>query len=87
MSQRGAEFLIDWVEANINPEDYPPEGDKLIAEQKAEQCLAAAQAAGLTRAELEAEVGPLAGFMNVRMSTPPDPDLHWASNPSGSTVH
>jgi hypothetical protein len=31
MSERGAEFLIDWVERNINPDDHPPAGDKALA--------------------------------------------------------
>ena len=79
MSERGAEFLIDWVDANINPADYPPEGDKLIAAEKAAQCLSAAQAAGLTQRDLESEVGPLAEFMRVRMSTPDEAQqLRWA---------
>lgn len=89
MSERGAEFLIAWADANIDPADYPPEGDKLIAAQKAEQCLAAAEAAGLTRRDLESEVGPLAEFMNVRMSTPEDVQLRWAPDEEASpkTLH
>lgn len=88
MSERGAEFLIDWAERNINPDDYPPEGDKLLAEEKAQQCLADAEAAGLTRAELEAEVGPLATFINVRMSTPEDTQLRWvAPEEETGTLH
>ncbi|NNM75197.1 DUF768 domain-containing protein [Enterovirga aerilata] len=78
MSERGAEFLIRWVERNINPEEYPAIGDRALAEVKAGQCLAEAEAAGLTRRELEAEVGPLAEFINLRMSTPPDPEGRWA---------
>jgi hypothetical protein len=87
MSERGAEFLIAWVDRNINPEDHPPMGDKMLATEKAEKCLAEAEAAGLSRQELEAEVGPLADFINVRMSTPPDPEGRWAPEEPSGVLH
>ncbi|MDB5559779.1 MAG: hypothetical protein JWQ36_2713 [Enterovirga sp.] len=86
MSERGADFLIDWAERNINPDDHPVRGDRALAEIKAQKCLAEAEAAGLTRHDLEAEVGPLAEFINVRMSSPPDPEGRWAEE-SPETVH
>ena len=86
MSERGAEFLIAWADRNINPADHPAEGDRAAAEVKAAQCLAEAEAAGLTRQELEAEVGPLAEFINVRMSSPPDPEGRWAPEET-ATLH
>ena len=87
MSDRGAEFLIDWVERNINPDDHPPAGDKALAEIKAAECLREAEAAGLSLRDLESEVGKLAEFMNVRMSTPEDTQLRWAEGPPPGLLH
>ena len=75
MSERGADFLVSWVESNIDSGAYPPQGDKAKAQVKADECLAAAAADGLSAAEIEAEVGPLAGYMHVMMSAPSDRGL------------
>ena len=72
MSERGADFLVSWVESNVDPDSYPPQGDRVAAQAKADECRAAAEAHGLTAAEIEAEVGPLAGYMHVMMSAPTD---------------
>lgn len=75
MSERGADFLMGWVETNITPDVLPPEGDKPQAQKKAEECLEAATAQGLSASDLESEVGPLWAYMNVMMSRPKDRDL------------
>lgn len=72
MSERGAEFLLSWVEANIEAQERPPGWDKAEAAGKAEQCLAEAEASGISRAEIEAEVGPIAEYMRVMMTVPTD---------------
>lgn len=87
MSERGANFLIDWIPRNIKSEDYPPEGDKEQARVKADECLAEAISAGLSREELEAEVGPLAAYMNVMMSTPGDAAVRTVPIDASVTLH
>ena len=75
MSERGVDFLVSWVESNVAPDALPPGGDLTKAQVKADECLAAAIASGLTAEDLEAEVGPLSGYMNVMMSAPTERDL------------
>ncbi|MDB5513134.1 MAG: hypothetical protein JWR08_2617 [Enterovirga sp.] len=87
MSERGADFLIAWIPRNINPDDYPPHGDEEQARLKAQACLAEAEAAGLSREELEAEVGPLAAYIKVMMSTPGDPAVRAGPIDASVTLH
>ena len=72
MSERGAEFLVSWVESHLESQERPAGWDGQEASAKAEQCVAAAEARGIPKAELEAEVGPIAGYMRVMMTTPTD---------------
>jgi len=63
VSKRGTDFLEAWVSENINPEGYAPEGDDSRAKELAEQCLFAAKAQGITKDELEEDVGDIVDYM------------------------
>jgi hypothetical protein len=65
MDYNVAAFLRDWVSENVNFIGYPPEGDMdPDAKSLAIRCIADAEAAGITRAALEAEVGDLAAHLH-----------------------
>lgn len=65
MSQRGIDFANEWISENINagpyaPEDSPhPEADAAV-----KQLLADAAEAGITREEIEDDIGDLGDFIS-----------------------
>jgi hypothetical protein len=62
MSQRGIEFLQDWIRENITAVAYPPIKDTR-AKVLAEQCAADAGKVGISVGEIEVETGDLADCM------------------------
>lgn len=70
MSERGADFLLDWVAANIHPQVLPAEDAAVAAESKARACQSDAAEAGVSLAEMEAEVGPLTAYMRTSLTIP-----------------
>ncbi|MHA6767034.1 DUF768 domain-containing protein [Sphingobium ummariense] len=57
MSERGVEFANEWIAENIRAEPYDP-GDAVIAET-VERLLEDATEAGVTREEIEEDLGDL----------------------------
>jgi hypothetical protein len=58
MSQRGADFMTEWLRENINADAYPAPDDEQI-EEYAERCLAAASAEGISQEEIEEDMGAI----------------------------
>lgn len=62
MSQRGIDFLRNWIKENITSASYPPlNGTR--AKVFAEQCAADAEKKGILVGEIEVETGDLADCM------------------------
>lgn len=63
MSKRVFRFVEGWVSENVHPVAYEPDENSLEARQFAVQCLAAAEAEGITRKEIEEEVGDIVAYI------------------------
>lgn len=63
MSERALAFVEGWVSDHVHPEDHEPEGDNTRAKQLAEECLMAANAKGIPKAEIDQAVDDLTAFM------------------------
>lgn len=63
MSKRGIDFVNEWVSENVNPEAYAPDGDLSQAKALAKQCLIDAKAKGISKQEIEEDVGDLVDHM------------------------
>lgn len=61
MSERGVNFLNQWITENIEPDAYPADGepDPRVPGFLA-RCLADAKEHGITRKEIEEDMGPIA---------------------------
>jgi len=63
MSKRALEFVETWVSEHIYPEDSPPQVDVSAAKALAASCRAAANAAGISDAEIGEQFDNLATFI------------------------
>jgi len=63
MSKRALEFVETWVSEHIYPEDSPPQVDVSAAKALAASCRAAANAAGISDAEVGEQFDNLATFI------------------------
>ena len=63
MSKRALEFVETWVSEHIYPEDSPPQVDVSVAKALAASCRAAANAAGISDAEIEEQFDNLTAFI------------------------
>ena len=63
MSERAIAFVESWVLEHVGAADAPVEGDDSRAKALAAQCLAAASANGISRAEIDAAFEDLTTFM------------------------
>ncbi len=63
MSRRGLDFVVDWVSENVLATGNPPEGHYIEALMLAQQCVISGRAKGISRGEIEEEVGPLVSYM------------------------
>ena len=63
MSQRGKDFIEDWVWANVFPSGYPPEETTNEARVLVEQSLMDANRAEVSQEEIEEEVGALVDYI------------------------
>ena len=73
MSKRGVDFLNDWVVEHINPDAYPTENDPR-ARQYVQECLADAAKSGISRKEIEEDVGNIQGRIIKAMELATDRD-------------
>jgi len=64
MSAEAREFIEDWVENNVHPTGYEPEGDSEEAKKLAFECWRAVDQAGISRAAVKEEVGELLDYMS-----------------------
>ena len=60
---KAATFVESWVSENVNATAYEPEGDASEAKRLAVLCWTAADAAGISRASISADVGDLVSYM------------------------
>jgi hypothetical protein len=63
MSERALAFVEGWVTDHVHPEGSEPEGDITRAKRLAEECLLAANAEGIPKAEIDQVVEDLTAFM------------------------
>ncbi len=75
MSERAISFVEQWVEANVHPEAYEPEGDTSRAEAMAAYCRVAAKAEGITDAELNGSFENLTAFMAGQLEEATDREV------------
>jgi hypothetical protein len=75
MSVRGREFVDHWIFENISASPYQPEGNASEARMKAKELVAVAQAQGVSKHEMEEEVGNLAGYLSGAMESATDAEV------------
>jgi hypothetical protein len=69
MSQRGVRFVEGWVSKNVYPGEYEPVGDLSEICQLAEQCFAIAAAEGISREEIEEDLGSVHDFISAAVES------------------
>lgn len=75
MSQRAVEFVDNWIAENIHAEGYPPEGDDSEARGLATMCEAAAQQAGISKAEIDEDLIDLVEYMSQALENVNDAEV------------
>jgi hypothetical protein len=74
MTQRGIDFLRDWIDEHINADVYPTENDPRVKQMTAE-CLAAAVKQGIARKEIEEDTGSIEGSILGAMNAATNRDV------------
>jgi hypothetical protein len=76
MSQRTADFVRDWVSENVHFVGYPTD-DGIDPEAKAlaVQFIAAAEAEGISRKDLEKECGDISSFLHGELERLADEEV------------
>ena len=62
MSSRGMDFANEWVQENVNVEAYDP--PQSLIDEAVQQLVEDAQAKGISREEIEEDVGDLNDFLS-----------------------
>ena len=75
MSERGLRFVEEWIVENVHPEGYQPEGDNREARMLAVLCLKAAKDAGISKKEIEENVGDIEDFMSQAIDEANDAEV------------
>jgi len=76
MSQRGIDFANEWVSENINAGPYAPEdGPHPEAEEAVERLVAEAAEKGISREEMEADLGDLGEFISGAFESATDAEV------------
>jgi hypothetical protein len=75
MSVRGREFVDHWVFENINAGPYQPDGGMAEGRRKAEALMIVAQAQGVSKIEIEEEVGDLAAYLSGAIESATDAEV------------
>jgi hypothetical protein len=73
MSKRGVDFAEDWIGENINSGPYDP-GDGIIKAHVVEM-VEAAKAEGVTRAEIEEDMGDLGSLIADALESATDKEI------------
>ena len=74
MSKRGVDFFNDWIVERINPDAYPTENDPR-ARQYVRECLSDAAKLGISRPEIEEDVGNIKDRMIEEMELATDREI------------
>ena len=64
MSECGRRFVEGWVNEHVHPTGYEAEGDTSETRQLTELCLAAARAKGISKKEIEEDIGDIDDYMS-----------------------
>ena len=75
MSKRGVRFVEGWVSENVHPTAYVLDDDSLEARQYAVQCLAAAEAEGISKKEIEEDLGNIVAYMTGAINSQIDEEV------------
>jgi hypothetical protein len=75
MSVRGKNFVDHWIFENINAGPYQPDGDISQARMRADELVAVAQTQGVSKHEMEEEVGDLARYLAGAMESATDEEV------------
>jgi hypothetical protein len=75
MSDRGRQFIDHWVSEHIDAGPYHPDGDNSEAQEKADDLIAVAQVQGVSRSEIEEEVGDLVDYLSGAMESATDAEV------------
>jgi hypothetical protein len=62
-SEEANAFVDNWIEENVRPEGYEPDGDRSLSRQLALECFRAAREAGLSPKTIEHTVGNLLDYI------------------------
>jgi len=88
MSQRSRSFVDDWITEYVHAEGYEPEGSHALARQLAQECLRDAERVGITKHDIEEELGGIVGYMSATIRAVNDAGvrvgLHLAVRPEGA---
>ena len=63
MSERALGFVEEWISEHVGAQDHRPEGDNSRAKALASQCLADANAQGISAFEIGEAIDDLAAFI------------------------
>jgi hypothetical protein len=75
MSVRGRQFVDHWVFENISAGPYQREGDASAAQRQAEELVAVAEIQGVSKIEMEDEVGDLVDYLAGAMESATDAEV------------
>jgi hypothetical protein len=76
MSERALGFVEEWISEHVRAEDDAPEGDDARAKALATQCLAAANAQGISQAEISEAIDDLTAFIAGAIEEASDREVH-----------
>ena len=74
MSQRGIDFLNDWIGEHINADAYPTENDPRVSAY-VDECLRDAAKSGISREEIEEDVGNIKARIHRAMEAATDREI------------
>jgi len=75
MSERGRRFAERWISQNVNPEAYQFANGESRPRLMADAMLEEAQALGITRDEIEEEVGEVVSYVADQMQDRTDEEV------------
>lgn len=75
MGNKVSDFMAEWISENIQPVAYQPEGDNSEALELAQSCMVAANAKGISKAELENEFGDIVEYISSELKRAVDQEV------------